>query len=285
MSRYRAVLTGAGGGIGAAMAAALAPMCEILLLVGRDAARLSAVQRELARLGTQSRAITADLTTVSGRDAVLRAAVETPGGVDLLINNAGTSEFAWLADQCDGAVERIVQINAIAPMQLTRRLLPLLQAQRAATIVNVGSTFGYLGYPGCAAYSASKFALRGFTEALRRELADGPVKVAYFAPRATRTALNSDALVALNTELGVAMDAPDAVAAALVRLVRRPAREARLGMPEKLFARLNQLLPGLVDGVLLRQLPRIRGHARGRVPRAAPLPAPSSIRSSEGGTS
>ena len=149
--RYRAVLTGAGGGIGAAIAAALAPMCEILLLVGRDAARLSKVQRELARLGTQSRTITADLTTDSGRDAVLRAAVETPGGVDLLINNAGTTEFAWLADQSDGAIERIVQINAIAPMQLTRRLLPLLQAQRAATVVNVGSIFGYLGYPGSAA--------------------------------------------------------------------------------------------------------------------------------------
>lgn len=151
--------------------------------------------------------------------------------------------------------------------------------------MNVGSILGYLGYPGCAAYSASKFALRGFTEALRRELADGPVRVAYFAPRATRTALNSDALCALNTELGVAMDPPDAVAAALVRLVRQPARERLLGMPEKLFARLNQLLPGLVDGSLRRQLPLIRRHARGGVSRPAPLPAASSIRSSEGGTS
>jgi short-subunit dehydrogenase len=282
---YRAVLTGAGGGIGAAMAAALAPACETLLLVGRDAARLSKVQRALEASDARTRTVVADLTTHAGRDAVVRAAVETPGGIDLLINNAGTSEFAWLADQSDGGVERIVQINAIAPMQLTRRLLPLLQAQRAATVVNVGSIFGYLGYPGCAAYSASKFALRGFTEALRRELADGPVRVAYFAPRATRTALNSDALCALNAELGVAMDAPDAVAAALVHLVRRPARERLLGMPERLFARLNQLLPGLVDGALRRQLPLIRRHARGGVAHPSPLPAASSIGSSEGGTS
>jgi short-subunit dehydrogenase len=283
--RYRAVLTGAGGGIGAAIAAALAPMCEILLLVGRDAARLSKIQRELARSGARSRAVAADLTTDSGREAAVRAAVETPGGVDLLINNAGTSEFAWLADQSDEAVERILQINAIAPMQLTRRLLPLLHAQPAATIVNVGSIFGYLGYPGCAAYSASKFALRGFTEALRRELADGPVRVAYFAPRATRTALNSDALCALNAELGVAMDAPGTVAAELVRLVRRPARERLLGMPEKLLARLNQLLPGLVDGALRRQLPLIRRYARGGAPDSAPPLAASSIRTSGGGTS
>jgi short-subunit dehydrogenase len=283
--RYRAILTGAGGGIGAAMAAALAPVCEVLLLVGRDAARLSKVQRALEGSGTRSRAIAADLTTDSGRDAVLRAAVATPGGVDLLVNNAGTSEFAWFADQSDGAIERIVQINAVAPMQLTRRLLPLLHAQRAATIVNVGSILGYLGYPGSAAYSASKFALRGFTEALRRELADGPVRVAYLAPRATRTPLNSDALYALNAELGIAMDAPDAVAAALVRLVRQPARERLLGMPEKLFARLNQLLPGLVDRALRRQLPLIRRHARGGASSPAALPPTSSIRTSEGGTS
>jgi short-subunit dehydrogenase len=282
---YRAVLTGAGGGIGAAIATALAPLCENLLLVGRDAARLARVERELAGADAKTRTITADLTTASGREAVVRAAVGTLGGVDLLINNAGTSEFAWLADQSDGALERIVQINAIAPMQLTRRLLPLLQAQRAATVVNVGSIFGYLGYPGCAAYSASKFALRGFTEALRRELADGPVRIVYFAPRATRTALNSDALCALNAELGVAMDAPAAVAAELVRVVRRPANERLLGMPEKLFARLNQLMPGLVDGALRRQLARIRRHARGGALPAAPLPAASSIRSSEGGTS
>ena len=132
--RYRAVLTGAGGGIGAAIAAALAPMCEILLLVGRDAARLSKLQRELARSGARSRG--GRRRPHDGFRAAKRwsrAAVGTPGGVDLLINNAGTSEFAWLADQSDGALERILQINAIAPMQLTRRLLPLLQAQPAAT--------------------------------------------------------------------------------------------------------------------------------------------------------
>lgn len=283
--RYRAVLTGAGGGIGAAIAAALAPMCESLLLAGRDAARLSKLRHALARSGSRTETVAADLTTDSGRDTVMRAAMAAPGGIDLLINNAGSSEFAWLTDQSDEAIERILQINAVAPMQLTRRLLPLLQAQRAATIVNVGSIFGYLGYPGCAAYSASKFALRGFTEALRRELADGPVRVMYFAPRGTRTALNSEALCALNAELRVAMDPPVAVAAALVRLLRRPARERLLGMPEKLFARLNQVLPGLVDGALRRQLPLIRRHARGSTSRMAPPPPASSIRSSEGGTS
>jgi short-subunit dehydrogenase len=251
MKRYRAVLTGASGGIGRALAVALAPHCDELLLVGRDATRLA---ETAAAAGPAARAIVADLTTREGRDAIVLPRA------NLLVNNAGAGDFARLAEQSDAALERMVQANVLAPMQLTRRLLPLLEREPEAWIVNVGSIMGYLGYPGQAAYCASKFALRGFSEALRRELADGPVHVLYFAPRATRTAMNGAALRALNDELGVAMDDPALVAQELVRLLRRPARERLLGMPEKLFARLNQLLPGLVDLGLRRQLPVIQRH-------------------------
>jgi short-subunit dehydrogenase len=261
-ARYRAVLTGATGGIGQAMALRLAPLCESLLLVGRNGAALETLARDIQPAGGRAHAVSADLTTAAGRDVVRRAAAEL-GGLDLLVNNAGAGEFAWLTDQDDAALERIVSLNVLAPMQLTRRLLPLMLAQPAARIVNVGSIVGYLGYPGYAAYSASKFALRGFSEALRRELADGPVRVTYFAPRATRTSMNSAALCALNAELGVVMDPPEAVAAALVALLAKPVHERPLGMPERLFARLNQIVPGLVDCALRRQLPVIRRHARG----------------------
>jgi short-subunit dehydrogenase len=261
-AHYRAVLTGATGGIGRAMALRLAPLCESLILAGRDAAALAAVARDVEAAGGRAQLIAADLTMASGRDAVLRAATETPGGIDLLVNNAGAGDFAWLADQDDAALERIVRVNVLAPMQLTRRLLPLLAAQRAAHIVNVGSIFGYLGYPGHAAYSASKFALRGFSEALRRELADGPVRVIYFAPRATQTAMNGAAMRALNMELGIAMDTPESVATALVRLLDNPVAERPLGMPERLFALVNQVAPRFVDLALRRQLPVIRRHAR-----------------------
>jgi short-subunit dehydrogenase len=261
--RYRAVLTGAAGGIGRAIAVRLAPLCQSLVLVGRDGATLSTLLHEIENAGGRARMVIADLGLAAGRDAVLRAARETDGGVDLLINNAGAGEFAWLADQDDEALERILRVNVLAPIALTRLLLPLLLAQRAARIINVGSIFGYLGYPGYAAYSASKFALRGFSEALRRELADGPVSVAYFAPRATRTAMNAAAVSRLNAALGVAMDEPAAVAAALMQSLQRPAGERLLGMPERFFARLNQIVPSLVDRALRRQLPVIRRHARG----------------------
>jgi short-subunit dehydrogenase len=252
MKRYRAILTGASGGIGQAIAAALAPQCEALLLVGRDAARLDQARRAA---GTVARTLVADLATPAGRAAV---ALSQP---NLLINNAGAGDFAWLEAQDDATLERIVQANVLAPMQLTRQLLPALRRAPAAWIVNVGSIMGYLGYPGQAAYCASKFALRGFSEALRRELADTRVRVLHLAPRATRTAMNGAGVNALNAELRVAMDEPALVARELVRLLERPAGERLLGMPEALFARLNQLVPGLVDRALRGQLSIIRRHA------------------------
>ena len=256
MTRYRAVLTGASGGIGRAIAAALAPHCDALLLVGRHAGRLA---ETAAAAGPSARTLVADLVTPQGRDAV-----RLPG-MNLLINNAGAADFASLDAQSDAVLEAIVGTNALAPMQLTRRLLPELAQRPEAWIVNVGSIMGYLGYPGQAAYCASKFALRGFSEALRRELADGPVRVLHFAPRTTRTAFNGAGLDALNEELGVAMDDPATVARELLRLLRRPRRERLLGMPEKLFARLNQVLPGVVDFGLRQQLSTIQRHFRRRI--------------------
>ncbi len=255
MKRYRALLTGASGGIGAAMAAALAPHCDELVLVGRDAARLAG---SAAAAGSMARTLLADLSTPAGRDAAANAVPE----VNLLVNNAGAGDFGWFESQSDATLERIVETNVLAPMQLTRRLLPRLARQPQAWIVNVGSIMGYLGYPGQAAYCASKFALRGFGEALRRELADGPVRVLHLAPRSPRTGMNGAGMGALTAALGVAMDEPARVARELVALLERPARERLLGMPERLFARLNQLVPGLVDRALRRQLSTIRRYAK-----------------------
>ena len=123
------------------------------------------------------------------------------------------------------------------------------------------STESSIGFPGFAAYSASKFAVRGFSEALRRELSDTHVAVHYVAPRATKTALATDRVRAMNAELGVGMDTPQQVAAAILRVLCDERRELLLGAPERLFAKLNALLPALVDRSLQRQLPVVRRHA------------------------
>ena len=259
--RFRAVLTGASGGIGRAMATALADRCDALLLVGRDAQRLQALRKTLqANRALAVSVVAGDLTDAAIRQQVFDAADALQGCVDLLVNNAGVNEFHEFESQRPEAISRLVEINLVAPMHLAQQLLPLLRRAQRAQIVNVGSIFGYLGYPGFAAYCASKFGLRGFSQALRRELADTAVSVRYFAPRATATRFNSPAVSEMNRELRVKEDLPEVVAAALLRFLESGSAERAIGFPESLFAFLNQLLPGVNDSAIRGQLKTIRKH-------------------------
>ena len=258
-TRYCAVLTGASGGIGRAMAAALAPRCDALLLVGRDARRLATLRQTL-RSGHSLpvEVVAGDLTSEAARREVHDVACAMARPVDLLINNAGVNEFHDFESQQAGAIARLIDVNLVAPMQVAQKLLPLLGQAPRAQIVNVGSILGYLGYPGFAAYCASKFGLRGFSQALRRELADTAISVRYFAPRATTTSLNTPAVAAMNRELRVKEDAPEAVAGMLLRFLASDAAEWRIGFPESLYALLNQVLPRLNDRAIRAQLKTIR---------------------------
>jgi short-subunit dehydrogenase len=201
------------------------------------------------------------------RDA-LAAAARGPGepASSLLVLGAAVSHFGLFEDATDAALRAQLETNLLAPVRLVHALLPMLAAAAAPgapapAVVAIGSTFGSLGYPGFAAYAASKFGLRGFIEAMAREHADGPVRWQYLAPRATRTAFNPPEVDALNAALGTAVDDPADVAARLLADIARGTRRRQLGWPERLFARLNGLLPELVDRALAGQLPTIRAHA------------------------
>ena len=254
----RILLTGATGGIGQLLAERLCAGGARLLLVGRQPGRL---EQLVAQCRGRAESVCADITASAGRDAVLQAARRF-GGINLLINAAGINHFGMLDEHDEEALAALIQLNVTATLQLTHRLLPMLRQQERALVVNIGSTFGSIGYPGFSAYCASKFALRGFSEALRRELADTRVKVMYIAPRATRTEMNEQSVVAMNDELKVAMDDPALVADAVVAAIGREREELYLGWPEKLFVRLNSLLPRVVDQALRKQLPIIQRFAR-----------------------
>ena len=253
------LLTGASGGIGQAIALQLAAAGARLVLVARNTARLATLQAELvAKHPADHQIFSADLTKEQERQDLL-AFVRGLQGIDLLINNAGISQFGLVAQQ-DYATQ--LSTNLLMPMLLTQTLLPELQSKSAAMIVNVGSAFGSIGYPGFTGYSASKFGLRGFTEALKRELSDSAVQVLYFAPRATDTSINSDAVVAMNRELGNQSDSPALVAAALVQQIQQDQARRFIGWPEQLFVRVNAVLPGIVDKALAAKLAVIRRYAQ-----------------------
>lgn len=254
-AQYRAVLTGASGGIGAAIATELAPRCALLILVGRNRAALETLQRELGDCPVHL--VCGDLTAPATL-ARIEAVARDLGGIDLLINNAGVSDFHAFDSQPPEVVAAMLATNLLAPMLLAQRLIPLLKAAPAAQIVNIGSVFGTIGFPGFAAYCAAKAGLKGFSQALRRELSDSAVEVRHFAPRATRTALNSAAVDAMNDALKTGQDAPREVAAALLRFLDGGAWQRTLGAQERFFTLLNSLLPGLPDRAIRAQLPLIR---------------------------
>ena len=262
------IVTGATGGIGEPLCQALVAAGANVLAVARDRGRLDRLVRG-APAG-RIEPVVADLATTAGRQAVLAAAQQAHVPPSVLVLGHAQSAFGLFEDQDPDAIARLVQVNLTASLLLVHALQPMLRAHGDAAVVVVGSTFGSLAYPGFAAYSASKFGLRGMTEALAREYADGPVHFQYLSPRATRTPFNSPAVDALNAELDVAVDAPDAVARQLVRAIVRGQARLQLGWPEKLFARLNGLLPGLVDRALRPQLPAIRRHARSPNPQENP---------------
>ncbi len=256
----RILLTGASGGIGAALAARLAQKGARLALAGR---RREVLDQIAGNLG-EAFGIAADLTDEGSRNALVEAASSRLGGIDLLINSAGTLEFQQFADQDPAAVEQIMQTNLLAPMLLTHAVLPHMRAAGGGRIVNVGSIFGSIGFGCFAAYSASKFGLRGFSEALRRELEGSGIEVTYIAPRATRTPLNSDTVTRMNAATGVHMDTAEAVADRIVAAIEAEAKERYLGWPESLFVRINAILPRLVDGALRKQHAVMRDFASGK---------------------
>ena len=254
--RIRAMVTGGGSGIGAAIARRLAKDGARVLIVGRDAAKLQAVASVAPQ---QIEALVADLTVAADRIRVAKHARHWDGGgIDTLINNAGVGYARFVEDMDSQQIDSVLQTNLVAPICLTQALLPHLKSLPKARIVNVGSVFGYIGYPSQAVYSASKFGLRGFSEALHRELADGRITVQHVAPRATSTPLNSAVMDELNRQLGNKVDDPERVAEVVVTGLSARRITTVIGWPEALFARVNAVFPSVVDSALVKQLPVIR---------------------------
>lgn len=234
-AQARVLVTGASGGIGRAMVAALRQAGAQVLGVSRNP------QQDAADL----RWVQADLCSPEGVARVAQAARAWDANV--IVHAAGLPGFGALERLEPVQMQAVLQANLLAPMMLTQALLPQLRTRPKAQIVFVGSALGRIGLPGFSLYSASKAGLHGFAEALRRELADSPVRVQLLAPRSTRTAFNDAAAEAYNRATGTASDSADDVARALLDLIESEAAERYIGWPERLGVRLNGAFPALLD--------------------------------------
>jgi NADP-dependent 3-hydroxy acid dehydrogenase YdfG len=192
-----ALVTGASSGIGAATARKLAAEGAAVVLVARRGERLNQVVEQIESKGGAARAVVADLTSRAGADSAVEQAVAAFGRLDVLVNNAGAMLVGPFADAPEGEWERMVDVNILGLLYMSRAALPhLVKAaseapRRTADLVNISSSAGRVARPGTAVYNLTKFGVNGFTEALRQEMQAQRVRVSVVEPGNVDTELAS----------------------------------------------------------------------------------------------
>ena len=214
LSNRSVLVTGAGSGIGRATAVALARRGARLTLAGRREGPLEETARLVEEVGGESRVVAGDVTDRAARERFVRAAAESFGGLDVLVNNAGSVRAGRLENVDAEEVRSQIEVNLTAPILLTQAAMGALRESGDAAVVNVSSGFGLVGMPFYAVYAATKAGLAHFGEALRRELYGEGVHVVTVYPGATETPM-MDSNEA-GPELGFEYESAEDVAEALV---------------------------------------------------------------------
>ncbi|GJE46342.1 SDR family NAD(P)-dependent oxidoreductase [Methylobacterium soli] len=267
------LVTGAGSGIGAALARTLAAKGTALALVDRDAEGLDATIRAVETLGGTASGHVLDLADAEAIQA-LPAWIEARfGRLDLLVNNAGVALGGRFEETDLADFEWLMDVNFRAVVRMTHAFLPLLVRAPMAQIVNVSSLYGLIAPPGQTAYAASKFAVRGFSEALRHEYAGTPLGVTLVHPGGVATGIARNARhprgldVATVEKARVAFErflrlSPDAAAAEIARAIERRAPRVIIGRDAKQVAFLQRLMPVGYWAPIARLTGQMRSSAR-----------------------
>ncbi|CAH8768777.1 3-ketoacyl-ACP reductase [Paenibacillus dendritiformis] len=190
LANKTALITGAGKGIGKALAVALAKEGTHLGLIARTQSDLEALKAELAGQYDVKVAITAaDVGVQAEVERAVASIQEQLGAIHIVINNAGIASFGKLVDMPVQEWERIIQVNLMGTYYVTRAVLPGLIAQNEGSIINISSTAGERGFATGSAYNASKFAVMGLTEALMQEVRKHNIRVTALTPSTVNTEL------------------------------------------------------------------------------------------------
>lgn len=174
--------------------------------------------------------------------------------VDILANVAGLQYFGPLERQSAGRIVLGYAVNLVAPAVLASAVMPQMMVRGDGQIVNIGSVMGSVPYPYFTAYSSAKAGLKGLSQALRRELKGRGVAVTHIAPRAVRTAFNTDAIERFMALAKMKADNPEMVADRIVAAIEQRKHDVSIGLPERIFSQLNAMIPRLIDHGLAGQI-------------------------------
>lgn len=253
--RGTAVVTGAASGIGEQVARQVAERGSALALVDRDADRLAAVADGIRAVSAVP--VTTYVVDLADEDATValgRDLAAAHPDATLLVNNAGVALGGAFAQTTAEEFDWLLAINLRAPITLTRALLPVLQSHPGSHLVNLSSVFGIMAPPGQVAYATSKFALRGFSEALRAEIGS-TVGVTVVHPGGIRTRIAANARIAAGTD----QRQVEAGKAAFEKFLRYPADRAAAQIVAAVDKRKPRLLIGssaVVPDLAVRLAPR-----------------------------
>ena len=238
------VITGGGRGIGRAAALEFAQEGATCVVAGRRRDALETTAGEVRHSGGKADVISCDVMQDGDLSALVNKTIETHGKIDVLVNNAGVVAGGRLDEISKDDIDRMVGVNVWAPLRLTQLVLPHMRERKAGTVVNISSVAGRIGVPFYAAYCASKFAMRGLSESLRRELRPDGIHVMAVFPVGTAT----DMMENVEFErFGVSIATAQQVGAAIVRGVRWRQPEVFIGLGESMVSRWNDIAPWTVD--------------------------------------
>jgi short-subunit dehydrogenase len=252
----RILITGASQGIGRALAVLAAGRGASVLAAARSAELLAELAAEVRRDGGWIETVRADVTSAADRQAMVAAARQHFGGLDVLINNAGIGATGHFVEASPARLRTIFEVNFFGVTETTRLCLPLLEQGRTPAIVNISSIAAFLGIPARSEYSASKFAVEGFSQALRAELVLSGIDVIVVSPGLTQTnfsanMLEQKALVQLDHLRGMT---PAQVAQATLRALERGRDNVTLTGQGRLLLLVKRFLPWLVDRIARRKV-------------------------------
>jgi short-subunit dehydrogenase len=260
----RGIVTGAGSGIGRALALELGRRGGRLLLVGRRSELLAETAELVAAVGGDGRVLACDITAPRAPEQLVDVALGTFGALDLLINNAGNVRAGRLEDHSIDDVRAMVELNLTAPILLTREALPHLRAageQRSSVVVTMASGIALVPLPFYSTYAATKSGVAGFGHALRRELQGTGVHVATVYPGATATAMMDSS--SAGEDLGFARRPVDDVVADILTALNRGEHEINTSLPaRRAMQELHSRDPLAVDEALAPRLAELEAAVR-----------------------
>jgi short-subunit dehydrogenase len=249
LTGMRVLITGASQGIGRALAEAAAKRGCKVLATARSADLLLDLQKELKQAGQSLEIVQADVSKPEDRQRMVDAAMQHFGGLDILINNAGIGATGHFADSTPEVLRSIMETNFFGTTETTRLFLPILKQGNKPAIVNISSILGKRALPARCLYSSSKFAIEGWSQAIRAELSKDGIDVIVINPGLTQTnfsknMLEQKAKIQLDHLRGMTSEE---VAEKTLRAIEKGKNNLNLTFRGKLLVLFSRFAPAIID--------------------------------------